>query len=307
MTYRNKFVVCIKVNGKVLREQNGEVAIPFSSEYSIHLKNLNSVRAQVCVSVDGEEVSNGWLIIQPNSELNLERSIKNNNLLKGNCFKFIERTSKIEEHRGIGSDDGIVRIEYKYEKVYEPTQKIIHEHHYDDRYYPNYPYYPYYPWPQPIIIDKTYPWNCNSDNFFAANVQTTTYVTPCNAQISSVIGSIYNSAEVNTQPQGINDGLLKSAPLHPTQNMMVASCNMVENTAGITVAGSESLQKFYNVSNFECEASEVIILKLIGSSGETKVTKPITVDAKPKCTTCGRINKATSKFCSECGTALVIF
>lgn len=125
MTYRNKFVACIKVNGKVLREQDGEVAIPFGSEYSILLKNLNSVRAQVRVSVDGEEVSNGWLIIQPNKELNLERSIKNNNLLKGNCFKFIERTSKIEEHRGIGSDDGLVHIEYKFEKYMNQLKKLF--------------------------------------------------------------------------------------------------------------------------------------------------------------------------------------
>jgi hypothetical protein len=295
MTYRNKFVVCIKVNGKVLREQNGEVTIPFSSEYSIHLKNLNSVRAQVRVSVDGEEVSSGWFIIQPNSELNLERSIKNNNLLKGNRFKFIERTSKIEEHRGIGSDDGIIRIEYKYEKVYGPIQKIIHEHHYDQ-----WSYYPYYPWPQQIIIDKTYPWNeytwtCNSISS-TPNIQTTTI--PCNS-----LRSIYNSSEVYTQSQGTN----KSSTPAQTQNVIFAQCAMSENTAGITVPGSESTQQFYNSYDFACEASEVIVLKLIGMVGETKVAKPITVDIKPKCVTCGHVNKATNKFCSECGTSLLIF
>jgi len=36
------------------------------------------------------------------------------------------------------------------------------------------------------------------------------------------------------------------------------------------------------------------------------VETPITVDRKPECVTCGKVNKAVNKFCSECGTALVL-
>ena len=42
--YLNKVAVAIKSNGKVLREQGDNVYIPFGSEYSIQVKNLNSVR-----------------------------------------------------------------------------------------------------------------------------------------------------------------------------------------------------------------------------------------------------------------------
>jgi rRNA maturation endonuclease Nob1 len=51
-----------------------------------------------------------------------------------------------------------------------------------------------------------------------------------------------------------------------------------------------------------------IVLKLLGETPDNKpVSKPVTVKAKPKCTTCGKMNKAHAKFCVECGTALEIF
>jgi hypothetical protein len=51
-----------------------------------------------------------------------------------------------------------------------------------------------------------------------------------------------------------------------------------------------------------------IVLKLLGETPDNKpVLKPVTVKAKQKCDTCGKVNKAHSKFCVECGTALEIF
>ncbi len=47
--HNEKFVACIKVAGKVLKEQKDKVFIPFGSEYSIYLRNLNTVRALVRV------------------------------------------------------------------------------------------------------------------------------------------------------------------------------------------------------------------------------------------------------------------
>ena len=118
MMYHQKLVACVKVDGKILRESGDSVSIPFGSEYSILLKNLNTVRVQVKVSIDGTEATEGtWLVIQPNSSVELERFIRNGNMNRGNRFKFIERTGKSEKHRGIGSDDGLIRIEYQTEKV----------------------------------------------------------------------------------------------------------------------------------------------------------------------------------------------
>lgn len=118
MMYNEKMIATVKVGGRVLREFKDTVFLPYASEYEIYLKNLNTVRASVRVFIDGNDVLSGRsLIIEPNSDLSLERSIAGGNLTEGNKFKFIERTETIEKHRGIGAEDGIVRIEYQYEKI----------------------------------------------------------------------------------------------------------------------------------------------------------------------------------------------
>ena len=85
----------------------------------------------------------------------------------------------------------------------------------------------------------------------------------------------------------------------------IKSADLPANDIGITVPGSKVEQKFTTVYGFKSEAnSNTIILRLVGVVGETVVTKPITVNHKPTCTTCGRVNKANSRFCTDCGTAL---
>jgi hypothetical protein len=124
MTFQNNFVAVIKTDGKILKEDRRSFApvvyLPFGSEYSIKLKNLHSRKAQVKVSIDGEDVLNGRsLIIDGNNELELERFIKDS-LDKGNRFKFIEKTQQISDYRGDKIDDGVVRITYQFERYVEP-------------------------------------------------------------------------------------------------------------------------------------------------------------------------------------------
>ena len=125
MVYQNKMVVAVKVDGKILRETGDSVSIPFGSEYSILLKNLNSVRTLVKISIDGVDATDGTeLVLEPNSSLDLERFIHNGNLDAGNKFKFIPRSKQIEKHRGIKSDDGLIRVEYKTERVVPKIEPI---------------------------------------------------------------------------------------------------------------------------------------------------------------------------------------
>jgi len=119
--YGNKLAAAIKVNGKVLREFKDTVYVPFGSEYIITLKNLHTTRAVVNVFIDGDNMVPGGLVLNAGQSVDLERSIKNNNLTEGNRFKFIERTGAVEQHRGIGVEDGLVRVEYQFEKVYRPV------------------------------------------------------------------------------------------------------------------------------------------------------------------------------------------
>lgn len=110
--YNSSLVVAIKVGGQILRENGDTVTLPFGSEYSVLIKNLNTVRIQAEVSVDGTDATGGTrLVIHPNSSLELERFISNGNLQIGNRLKFIERTAAVEQHLGIGAEDGLVRVQ----------------------------------------------------------------------------------------------------------------------------------------------------------------------------------------------------
>lgn len=115
MVYNQKFVVVVKVNGSILRENSGEVFIPFNSEYSIMLKNLNSVKAVAKIHVDGvDTLDNHEIIIPANSSVEIEGFSKNK--LVTNKFKFIEKTQQIASHRGNRIDDGLIRVSFKFEE-----------------------------------------------------------------------------------------------------------------------------------------------------------------------------------------------
>lgn len=271
MVYQNKFVGAIKVDGKVLREDKGTVTIPFGSEYSVYLKNLNSVRAMVKVSVDGQDATEGtWLVVSPNSNIELERFIRNGNLQAGNRFKFIERTKEIEDHRGVQSDDGLIRIEYKFERRVEevPVKRYKYYNEFIPKWVP--PYRPYY-------NDWQY---TDGSNCF-----------------TNTIGSFQGGQNVNS----LSNCTLTRCSAESERS--TPTMDAAFNDDGITVPGSESRQKFTATSWFDTETSDVLIIKLKGSKSGSEL---VTVQHKPKCMTCGKYNKATSKFCSQCGAALIL-
>jgi hypothetical protein len=234
MMYNQKLAAAIKVNGKVLREFKDTVHIPFGSEYTVLLKNLNTTRAVVNVFIDGNDMVPGGIVLNAGQEVDLERSVKNGNLTEGNRFKFIERTGAVEQHRGIGIEDGLVRIEFQFEQL------------------------------RPIA------WNTTN------------------------INSIY--------PQR---GILRGSEVsYSTLNSVQCSATAAVSDIGITVPGSHSTQKFSTAYVGALESvKHSMVFKLFGGT----MPKPITVKHKPKCVTCGKHNKATAKFCTECGTALEIF
>ena len=89
----------------------------------------------------------------------------------------------------------------------------------------------------------------------------------------------------------------------------VSSSHQLLNDTGITVPGSKSEQKFQTTTMGALDPQKYsIVLKILGETPDNEpVRKPVTVKHKPKCVTCGKQNKATAKFCTECGTALEIF
>ena len=272
MMYKEKLLASIKANGKILREFKDTVYIPFGIEWSLLLKNLNTVRAVVNVFIDGENAVPGGLVIDPGHSIDLERWIKNGNLSEGNRFKFVERTSAIENGpRGIKEEDGLIRVEYQFE--------------------------------MPIVnaIWNQYPPSVQTSDQYWTNDTYTAISTSYNLNgilRSRSLTAQATSAAVNCAQSNIGVGELQAT-----------AATKGWNDVGITVPGSKSEQKFQTTTVGALDPTKHnIVLRIVGDLGHNKpVEQAITVNHKPECVTCGKKNKATAKFCNQCGTSLEIF
>ncbi len=306
--YQSKLVASLKANGKILREFKDTVYIPFGSEYSFLLKNLNTTRALINVFIDGEDMTPGGLVLSAGQEVDLERSIKGGNLSEGNRFKFIERTGAIEAGpRGIKLEDGLVRIEFQFEK---PPMRVsdlpstlfrgldfssiggsIATNEYQG------------------VTDR-YSKSINNSWISASGATTNISQMNVNGALRGVDWS--KNGEITAQAASASidnycatNGIINKMDAHDGS----ATMDWCQNDVGITVPGSKSTQKFQTTyMNALEDEKHSIVLKLLGETPDNKpVLQPVNVKMKPKCVTCGKQNKATAKFCTECGTALEIF
>lgn len=303
MMYQDGLAFAVKVGGKVLREfggaENKKVYVPFGSEYSLLVKNQKSQRVLVHVSIDGQPIDTGaGFIIDANSEGEFERFVKS--LSSGNKFKFIERTEKIENGpRGIKIDDGLIRIEFQYEKrapiveydhVYRKT--IVHDH---VEYWPDNYWYPRrYLGPNGGCFG-----NAGGDLIYGAR----------GGLGSGSGGMAQNSADMVNSVNSVNYCSVQTAGSPPTSTFTMSTPmpEVVSNDAGITVGGSESKQVFQYgyIGALETETYSMII-QLVGATAQGKqVKQAFTVKHKVSCQICETENKHDSKFCSHCGAGLV--
>jgi len=185
MMYHNNFVSVIKCRGKVLREDHkGVVRLPFGSEYTILLKNKNSRKAVVNVEIDDESVANG-IIVDANKTVELKGSLSG--LSVRNRFKFIQKTKEIQDYRGDRLGDGLVRIEYTFEKkVEEPVW-----------------YYtpPQIIWPEWPDDDKWRPRKCSTSD--APNMGDCVYTCSNSAGDTTLIGSSLTCNSLPKSDEGI--------------------------------------------------------------------------------------------------------
>lgn len=308
----SKFVAVITCNGKILRdfkndEDNYQVKLPFGSEYGIRLKNLNTTRVAFSVHIDGEDVLGGSrIILDPNESHDLEGFMVDN--VVKNRFKFIEKTKKISDHRGDKIDDGMIRIEYQFEK-----KPAVREQ-------PTIKPYRYEPWTpisksKRIITEEWNSYNTTMDSFDNDSLGDTPKgnrsdnpIRPGDFQSEKFTGG-------EIAPQGImrslNRRISDGNPNSHLGNTVSLSSNTTpkpDNEDGITVKGSQTHVNYKNgwLGEME-EAKYVMVLTLSGykEKDKKKVEQAITVKQKVECETCGTKNKSSNKFCSDCGTCLV--
>jgi len=284
MTYQDKFVAEVKVNGRILRIKDGSVYLPFGSEYTLYLKNLNSKRAAVSVSIDGEDVlDNHSLILDANSSTELEGFLRGN--VARNRFRFINKTKQIADHRGDRADDGMIRVEFAFEKPRpEPwikkTIEEVHHHHHGPPI--NYTYYNSPDWNVSRGIGGT-----GDATFTASN--------------SSPVAENSSGSMRRLSRQDVN---IES---NVTMESLGVEPQAIPNAdEGITVKGSQVHQSFMYSSIGELEDSTVIIINLKGLTGETNkpIQEAVTVKTKVECPTCGTKSTSAAKYCANCGTFL---
>jgi hypothetical protein len=289
--YKNDFVAVVKNNGKILREDKSTVFLPFGCEYSLLMKNLRARKALVSVSIDGQDVG-AQLIINGNSEIELERFIED--LDQGNRFKYIQKTEKIQEHRGDKIDDGIIRIEFQYER------EVV---------------YPPLVWSSPITYHYDKPWNsgtitCNNATFDCSTAIPKSITTNSVNNSTNVSGSTSelngNAFSANKLSKSCLRGSALSESAEANFAVLDSLSELPLQDEGITVKGSVSDQKFRRgyIGVLEDE-KHVITLQLKGyKPNGSEIVEPITVKTKKVCETCGTKNEGTAKFCKECGTFL---
>lgn len=266
--FRNNFVVSLKSGDKYFRENGDTIQLPFGSEYSVFLKNLNSRKAVVKISIDGKDVLDGHsLVVQPNSVLELEGFM--NNTLAKNKFKFIKMTRQIENFRGTTPEDGLIVVEYDFEKEQPLSREIVYIPYYPfPYYYPYYPCYPYYP-----------NWTYTTGTITVGGTGSSSGLTGTSSTFGENKNVTYNSNYCSS---------------------------VIPESNGITVKGNDVNQSFYPTYIGEMENRPTVIsLKMVGIFKEAVQNKPVFTNEKKICETCGTTNKYKNKFCYVCGTRLI--
>jgi len=110
------FTLTILKDSNPMREFNGEVAIPFDTEYKLRLKNSNHRRCSATVWIDGAKVSEmGNFIIDGNDLLDLERFL-DRSLTEGKRFRFVplDHPDVDDPNR---AENGLIKVEFRLEKL----------------------------------------------------------------------------------------------------------------------------------------------------------------------------------------------
>lgn len=271
--YANKLAVAVKHRGKVLQEFGEVVYLPFGSEYGLLIKNLNSVRASVKVSIDGQDVTEGVkLVVPPNGSIDIERFIKNGNLNKGNRFKFIERNAAVTAHRGARVDDGLIQVTWSFELIratISGTSEFV----------------------STVNAPKPDGWWSNGTSAggwgASGSLSSGPILMPGQNSVSASAARGVESWSTDTYKGAAPQASSAPAP-------------------GVTAPGSVSHQQFHSVGWFETEAAiHVMVIKLAGEAAATgAVQNVVYTRSKVGCTMCGYKSRPTSRFCSQCGASL---
>jgi hypothetical protein len=264
MVFKDNFIAVVKCNGKIMREFNGEVRLPFGSEYSILLKNKDSRKAVASVEIDGEDVMDGHRYIVPaNSSVELRGFLKG--MTAKNKFRFIKKTKEISKFRGDRLDDGLIRIEFWYEQKKDDPWLVYPTWHtfninYDTK----------------DISD----WDGDSSYYVGGNTKGLSGGFSAGSPVATTFCS--NMSQTISHPTPDDGITVKGSNVN--QQFCYGNIGDLENNSSVIIIKLVGATK---------RNKKVV-----------KVKKPITVKTRIQCPTCGKKWKSSMKFCGRCSTAL---
>jgi len=151
----NDFVLNVVNENGFVKEMDGQVVIPFESEYKLLIKNNNNRDCTAKIWIDGALVSNfGDFIIRDGEELNLERFVMES-MKEGKKFKFVTLDNP-EVDDPSRKDNGIIKVEFRLEK-----QRVQIK---SDKGYRIFPGWYYETYNMPCSGSVTTILDCSSDN-----------------------------------------------------------------------------------------------------------------------------------------------
>lgn len=277
--YSNKFAVSVNVNGRPLDElDNGEIHIPFDTEYALWLTNKHDRGAVAQIFIDGENVSGGGYILKPHQSLSIKRHSG-----EDKAFKFVALTSN--EAKKAGKDGpnerkekGLIEVRFFLEKKIEPVPIIV------KKYIIEQPYIPWVntnPWPTPVSPTPIY--TCSN-----STVNSPLRATSCNL-----------TGRVDTQrgPRGQSCGSSQTPPCGEWHEQKLSE--------GCTVKGSNTGQQFRQ-EYIDIESSYTSLkVFLVGYIDEEKRNEGVESSTNVRfCSNCGAKVRHKDKFCAICGRKL---
>lgn len=263
MMYSNNCVLAVLVNGTPCNElANGSVPIPFNSEYIIRVRNKDKKRRVVAkVFVDGENVAEGGIIVNPNSYVDLEGPV---DLHKRFKFVSLDSPDAVDFGKNGPNPDkskGLIEAHFHFEKEVKAAEQHHHHHYHDWPWW--LPSRPYIGPPTPYIpASPTWRGGCFGRVKSSSSSRGTHLG---NDSLNDSLGFSEQEISYSAHADGLRSNGFNS----------VNTCSVAPPQDGCTVEGSYTGQSFNTMSlDYEPEAT-VLKIFLQGFELGVSLMKPV--------------------------------
>ncbi len=269
--HTNKVSLAILVDDKPLYEKEGKVFIPYGSNYKVLIKNNNPFDIIANIALD-MNFSNDSFLIKAKSKRTIKGFSYDDDFYG---FRFVEKTKEIEKNRMNSLLNGTISI-----SLFENKPDDLLALRFGGRnpfettkINPQNPLVPMFP--EPTNLPNPFNFDKNDVDFY---------------------GSTNNIREdFITDGVSINDVILNSDSLSVGKSKGA-------NVFGAPVDETANVEQYSNINLLGS-----VCYTLFGEDSDSnKIIKPIFAKDNIECTACGSKSKPNDKYCSKCGSFIVL-